>query len=399
MKFYFPIEFFRREFNSKLFLSSLLLHNNSNSICLGNSDILIDRCLRGEFDSGIILIKSMQLYIWPKLLLLRILGFKVFLLEEESWVPFNDFDIKCRRLPVVNQILINGILCPNQYFFELKSYSKKLLFGHPRINVFSRTIIKPSNRPISEKILLISSFGFVNNLNPNYSFLNTIRQEIGWLKFLLYQKRYQSYYEKVKKDFDDCRMVYHMLTKMGFKVSYRPHPSENTCDLDMTLSQYNLPIEKDAVDYGTIIHFGSTIAFDLELLKYKGNIVCYSDKSTLDILTNSKLSGIIIHDISKLSGIISSPISCVRDSNKFLLGVSENSIISFFKEIDILKFYGSQSLFKGLVRYIYRVVTTLRPLKFNLSKGNINQYIEVIPEYIDFNFTIEKDIISFNDDQ
>ena len=145
MNLYIPIEFKNRELGPKLWLIKNFIDLEKYNVIFGNTDVIISKILKGKFQPGVIILKSAQKYFFFKILLLKLLGNFIILLEEEAWVPYNLNDLIRRRFPLRTLVLINKIWLPYQgikeSFPQFKYYllrNKIVVTGHPRINYFKQ---------------------------------------------------------------------------------------------------------------------------------------------------------------------------------------------------------------------------------------------------------------------
>ena len=144
MNIYLPIEFKERELGPKILLSNELRNLRDFTFYVGNYDLIIRKILKGELAPGIIIFKSIQRYLFPKLVILKILGFKFIHLEEESWVPFDTEDLLLRRYPLRNLFLVSSVWMPIKIDFKPFSFrkifrNKFTVVGHPRVNYFLKS--------------------------------------------------------------------------------------------------------------------------------------------------------------------------------------------------------------------------------------------------------------------
>jgi surface carbohydrate biosynthesis protein len=316
---YIPIEFKNRELGPKLFLINKFIDLNNYKVVFGNSDKIFISVLRGELEPGVVILKSAQRYLFIKLLVLRVLGNKLILLEEESWVPFNLKDLSMRRFPLLSLLLLNEVWLPYEGilkgFTDFKTWiigRKIRITGHPRINFLGlkkhlhdcKENLNVSNG--NKKILVISNFGHLNNMNIN-SFLIDMRRELGLINYLFYKKEYLNYKAQIESDYFRALDLIQYLNGGNYLVHYRPHPSENKNNFDYRLNDVHIRFDslEDLFyqDYFLILHFGSTFALDLLTLGLKN--VAYLDSGIYsNVLENSKYSGRVF--VMKNLGLIES---------------------------------------------------------------------------------------------
>ena len=370
MNIYLPIEFKERELGPKILLSNELRNLSDFTFYVGNYDLIIRKILKGELAPGIIIFKSIQRYLFPKLVILKILGFKIIHLEEESWVPFDTEDLLLRRYPLRNLFLISCVWMPIK--IDFKPYSIRNIFrnkftvvGHPRVNYFlkSQSSNNRTSDYLSKKILIISSFAYINNVNE-YNFWNSTRDELGLMNSFFFRIKYKQIFNNILSDYEYMIAFIEYLISEGFVVEYRPHPSENDKIISNRFPTINIT-PRDNYDiieeknYRYIVHFGSTFALDLIKNGFK-NVVCLDRLKTPQILTNSKLVSFIFNDFNFVKNRLKAGAIC-----------NSNSLEDLFISFKIEKFQVKTSYKCKIVNSILYFLLKKISFKISTRKANL----------------------------
>jgi surface carbohydrate biosynthesis protein len=370
MNIYLPIEFKERELGPKILLSNELRNLRDFTFYVGNYDLIIRKILKGELAPGIIIFKSIQRYLFPKLVILKILGFKFIHLEEESWVPFDTEDLLLRRYPLRNLFLISSVWMPIK--IDFKPYSIRNIFknkftvvGHPRVNYFlkSQSSNNRTSDYLSKKILIISSFAYINNVNE-YNFWNSTRDELGLMNSIFFRIKYKQIFNNILIDYEYMIAFIEYLISESFVVEYRPHPSENDRIISNRFPTINIT-PRDNYDlieeknYRYIVHFGSTFALDLIKNGFK-NVVCLDPLKTPQILTNSKLASFIFNDFNFVKYSLKAGAIC-----------NSNSLEDLFISFKIEKFEVKTSYKCKIVNSILYFLLKKISFKISTRKANL----------------------------
>ena len=361
MNVYICVEIASREMIFKKYIKNILNENNFKCV-LGFSDDIIDGLISGKLSSGIIIVKSIQIYTLPKLVFLRLSGNKIVYMEEEAWVPLNDEDILRRRFPKITYKLCSAVFSPNKYYYDLISTvpftSKQKIF-----NVGSKRMSSKKEFNVSKfkTILFLGSYGV---LTSEKRFLDFLSHELGFIDKYRLRKKYKKYFVQYKDDKLALFKLMNTLAKdKNLKVSYRPHPSEKNIILDnnIKLATNKTPIVEICKDHDLIIHSGSTSTFEIPT----GKVLCYSSEKSNDILQNSKFHGPIAHTIDDIYKICKSNFKCIYNDFYFVNKFDENIFINTLKEINVKPF----KPFKLFINFIYKFyLETISPFRRKRNK-------------------------------
>jgi len=375
MNVYLPIEFKERELGPKIFLSYKLSKNFSYNYFIGNYDLLIRDVLTGKLPPGIIIFKSIQRYLFPKLLVLRLLGCKFIHLEEESWVPFDSKDLLLRRYPIRNILLMSKIWMPIEIdlrFDKIRSkFRNKFHFtGHPRIDYFTKLNSNcfDGNSSFSNSILIISSFAYINNIDQ-YNFWKSTRDELGIFNSVFYKPKYKSIYNEITRDYEFMLMFISHLIKENIRIDYRPHPSENSEVIkriapSLNITQRDNFREISNNNYRHIVHFGSTFALDLIKNGFK-NVVCLDRKTFPSILSNSKLSSVYVNEFNFVKRNFNSTVTCLPSIDYLFSPFT-------FSEIGVTLKRRPKWLLKSLYFILKKIDYKVSHYKSNINFDDIN---------------------------
>jgi hypothetical protein len=325
-KVYFPVEIIQREFDYKSKLADLL-NGNGFQASLKPLDDLFDDLLNSALPPGIIIVKSIQRYLFFKLLILRLLGNRIVYLEEEAWVPFSTDDIIRRRFPKRNRLLIDHILCPNKFLFD--AYRLERFVKSDRITLVGSERMRNKDvfriRKVS-KVLIIGSV--VSESWDDY--WSIYKSELGFFANLR-KREYKCFYEMVMLDHSRLIEIGNQLSERGFSVFYRPHPAElmhGIHGVNMEILDNSVKVGLQALDFDLVLHSGSTSAFELSGV----NIVAVSHESSLNVHANSKFYGPMVHNLTQLETLIASKFSCLFYNDLMVTGFDGEKFLNIMKK-------------------------------------------------------------------
>jgi len=361
MNIYICVEIASREMIFKKYIKNVLNENNFKCI-LGFSDDIIDGLISGKLSSGIIIVKSIQIYTLRKLVLLRLSGNKIVYMEEEAWVPLNDEDILRRRFPEITYKLCSAVFSPNKYYYDLISsvpFTNKEKIHN--VGTKRMSLKKEFNVSNFKSILFLGSYGA---LTSEKRFLDVFSKELGFIDKYRLRKKYKKYFVQ----YNDDKLALFKLMKTLAKdnnvnISYRPHPSEKNTILynNIKLATNKTPIEEICKDHDLIIHSGSTSTFEIST----GKVLCYCSEKSTDILQNSKFHGPIAHTIDDIYKICKSNFKCIYNDFYFVNKFDENIFINTLKDINFKPFKPLKP-FKLLINFIYKFyLVTISPFRRN----------------------------------
>ena len=298
---YFPVEIMQREYAYKSEIVKLLT-SNGYSACLMPLDDLFDDLLSGKASPGIVVVKSIQRYLFIKLLILRLLGNFIIYMEEEAWVPFNDEDIVRRRYPR-----------RNRYLFRV--YNRVSLFGRDRIRLVgsNRMRIKEDTSFHSSKNVIL--LGSIVSVSWD-RYWEIYKSELGILG-TIYKRLYRVYYDKLSLDHEVLLEIGLGLLERGWSVSYRPHPAEDVevfADNRIRILDNRLSVSDQSKLFDVILHSGSTAVFELGT----SNVVAVSHHTTEDIHANSKCFGPLVNNVGQLDRFLSGGINCAYNNEDYV---------------------------------------------------------------------------------
>lgn len=341
---YICVEIATREYKFKNKIKDFLNQKNFNVI-LNYTDTIIDGQLSGKLEPGVTIVKSIQRYTFKKLLLLKLIGARVIYLEEEAWVPFNDQDLLDRRLPKINLELCDLVLVPNKYLYNLVrdnnnlDANKFVFFGS------NRMVKKSDSFKLNQfkTVLFIGSFGAIENQKK---YLKIFLNELSYLKSIIKRRKYKRYFEYWNEDKTSLYELMNDLSLKGYKVFYRPHPSETnfTTSNKVTLLDNIEPIGVIANKFDLIIHSGSTCTFEIS----SPNIICVSKWRFDDININSKNHGPIIQNCNDLDKLMNSNFRCIYNDGYYVNEIDYSGLLSFLNHLKIRK-----TIFKNFIIFYY----------------------------------------------
>lgn len=282
---YLPIESWVREFHSKLLLTLFAVEKNW-IVIIGPKTSLLNRITK--FPKGTVLEFGLHKNNSVRFKKFNSLGHKIVSIDEEGIATleskvYNKLRVSLKSIKYVDKFFCWG---NTQFNYLKKSFSGKLdkiiVTGNPRIDLLRRelrgALSHESNlfkKKFGNFILVNTNFGLYNHIMGN-DYRTKTHKDKGWLSNkddINFQEKRVNHKKKIFYAFQELIVE---LSKKGYKVVVRPHPSESSStwiNFKNKLENNNVYVEKEGNVASLInasklvIHNGCTTAIESFVLE------------------------------------------------------------------------------------------------------------------------------------